>query len=107
MEQQMNTKLIVTLALATATGSTAAASASSSGSVSSGNSESSATFTGNSGLLHVDGDTIEARNGELRVNGIPYGRVTDASVIKYTARGNNKTVTVNGVPREPISKRGQ
>lgn len=51
--------------------------------------------------MRVHGDTIEARNGELMVNGVPYGNVDDTSIVKYVASGKKKTLTVNGVPRHP------
>lgn len=63
--------------------------------------ESSATLIGRNGLVRVDGDTIEARNGRLTVNGLPYGEVGDKSVIRYTVKGKDKTLTVDGVVRRP------
>jgi len=63
--------------------------------------ESSATLIGKNGLARVDGDTIEARNGRLTVNGLPYGEVQDKSVIRYTTKGKEKTLTVDGLVRTP------
>lgn len=63
--------------------------------------ESSATSIGRNGLVRVDGDTIETINGRLSVNGLPYGEVGDKSVIRYTVKGKNKTLTVDGVVRTP------
>jgi len=122
----MDRKTIAFLVLATTAGSATAASASagngtatgaasntgSGSNASTGKSvssstrrESSATFTGKNGLARVNGDTIEGRNGELWFNGIPYGTLTDTSVVKFTAKGKDKTLTVNGVPRTPLPKR--
>lgn len=63
--------------------------------------ESSATLIGRNGLVRIGGDTIEARNGRLTVNGLPYGEVGDKSVIRYTVKGKDKTLTVDGVVRTP------
>jgi|GEM_PF-3406400 len=76
-----------------------------SGKAASGRQESSATLIGKNGLMRVDGDTIEARNGHLTVNGMPYGEVQDKSVIRYTAKGKEKTLTVDGVARNPSPAR--
>jgi hypothetical protein len=62
---------------------------------------SSAMFTGRNAVVRVAGDTVEAHNGELKVNGVPHGTVDDNSVVKYVASGKKKTLTVNGVPRVP------
>jgi hypothetical protein len=45
--------------------------------------------------------TIEVNDGMLRVNGVPHGRISDASVVRYNVQGNRKTLTVDGVVREP------
>jgi hypothetical protein len=75
---------------------------SSSSSDSSAGSHSEIAFTGNSGVHRVNGDVIEARDGVLTVNGVSYGKVTDQSVIKYSVRGDKKTVYVDGAVRKPV-----
>lgn len=68
-------------------------------SISTRSSSSAATFTGKNGRLSVAGDIIEAKDGVLTVNGIPYGMVNETSVIKYTVQGKEKVLSVNDVIR--------
>jgi hypothetical protein len=70
-----------------------------SNSISTSSSSSTATFTGKNGHLNVAGDTIEAKDGVLTVNGIPYGTVNETSVIRYSVQGNKKHLSVNGEKR--------
>jgi hypothetical protein len=86
---------------ASSTASTSSASGASSSDSSAG-SHSEIAFTGNSGVHRVNGDVIEARDGVLTVNGVSYGKVTDRSAIKYSVRGNKKTVYVDGAVRQPV-----
>lgn len=78
------------------------ASSSSSSSSSSSDAASEMMFTGNSGTLRINDDTVEARNGVVTVNGVSYGPVNEQSVVKYTVRGNVKTLSVDGVIRKPV-----
>jgi hypothetical protein len=68
---------------------------------SSSTSSSVATFVGKNGLVRVDSDIIEAKDGVLTVNGIPYGTVSATSVVKYTVQDKEKTLSVDGVIRTP------
>lgn len=63
--------------------------------------ENSATLIGKNGLARLNSDTIQTRNGLLTVNGIPYGQVGEKSLVRYTAKGNEKVLTVDGVVRTP------
>jgi hypothetical protein len=71
------------------------------GATASSSSASSAKFTGKKGRVSVNGDLVQARDGVLTVNGVPHGTVNENSVVQYTVRDGEKTLTVDGVPRKP------
>ncbi|TCS36314.1 hypothetical protein EDC30_107131 [Paucimonas lemoignei] len=60
-------------------------------------------FSGNDGRHEVNGDVLEVRQGRLSVNGEYYGTVKSDSMIRYTVRGGQKKLTVDGKPR-PLRK---
>lgn len=62
-------------------------------------SSSEASFTGQDGRHTVNGDVIEIRQGQLTVNGTPYGTVKPESSIRYRVQGNKKTLAVDGKDR--------
>jgi hypothetical protein len=64
-------------------------------------SASTASFTGRNGQVNVNGDLVRAKNGVLTVNGAPYGRVNEDSVVTYTVRGSERILSVDGVVRKP------
>ncbi|MDB5839319.1 MAG: hypothetical protein JWQ23_1271 [Herminiimonas sp.] len=64
----------------------------------------SASFTGQNARVSVNGDLVQARQGILTVNGVPYGTVNETSVVKYTVRDGEKLLLVDGVPRKPEQK---
>lgn len=68
----------------------------------SSHSNSELTFTANSGRHTVNDDVVEVKSGVLEVNGIPYGKVSDKSVIKYIVYGNKKAIYIDGKLREPV-----
>jgi hypothetical protein len=73
-------------------------------STSSASSGSSARFTGKKGRVSVNGDLVQARDGVLTVNDVPYGTVDEKSVVQYTVRDGEKILTVDGVPRKPLNQ---
>ncbi|WP_156776866.1 hypothetical protein [Nitrococcus mobilis] len=75
-----------------------------SSSISTGSGSSStaqATITGQNGLIIINGDRVEVKNGKLFLNGVSYGAVNERSVVKYTVQGNVKKLFVDGVARNP------
>jgi hypothetical protein len=68
---------------------------------SSSTSSSAATLVGKNGLVQVGSDVIEAKDGVLTLNGVPYGTVSATSVVKYTVQDKEKTLSVDGVIRTP------
>jgi hypothetical protein len=69
---------------------------------SSSTSSSTATLVGKNGLVRVGSDVIEAKDGVLTLNGVPYGTVGATSVVKYTVQDKEKTLSVDGVIRTPV-----
>lgn len=61
------------------------------------------TINGNNGQVHFAGDAISVANGELRINGVPYGRVHRHAVIRYVVIGNSKALYVDEVLRRPAA----
>lgn len=59
------------------------------------------TFTGNNSVHQVNGDRLEAKGGVLKLNGVDYGAIDDKSHVRYSVRGDKKTLYVDGVVREP------
>jgi len=70
-------------------------------SVTNGQSTAEATVSGQNGVITVNGDKVEIKDGRLSVNGIPYGTVGAHSVVKYTVNGKVKKLFVDGVERKP------
>lgn len=110
----MNSKavsfFISSLTLALATGQNPAAIAgtsisstviSSTSSVSGSSSTAEATLTGQNGVIIINGDRVEVKNGKLSLNGVSYGTVGKQSVVKYTVQGRVKKLLVDGVERKP------
>lgn len=86
-----------------ADGASASASTSSSTSASNNTSSgSSATFRGRNASISVDGDLVQARDGVLSVNGVPYGRVDQNAVVNYSVKNGEKRLTVDNVERKPL-----
>jgi hypothetical protein len=64
----------------------------------------SAVLAGSGGSIQVNGDHLEVKNGELILNRVSYGNVGKTSVIHYTVKVGMKTVTVDGIVRQPLAK---
>lgn len=78
---------------------------STSSSVSGSNSFSAVSFTGNDGVHRVNEDRILVKDGFLSINGVPYGTVDKTSAIKYSVQGDKKTLTVDGIVRQPLQQK--
>lgn len=59
-----------------------------------------ATISGRNGQIVVNGDRIEVKDGKLTWNGVPYGRVDERAVVKYTVKDGVKKLFVDGVERK-------
>ncbi len=83
-------------------GTSVSSSVSSSISMGSGSSSTAqASVTGQNGLIVINGDRVEVKDGKLFLNGVSYGRVGKHSVVKYTVKGNVKQLFVDGIARNP------
>ncbi|MCO6440031.1 MAG: hypothetical protein J5I81_02855 [Nitrococcus mobilis] len=60
-----------------------------------------ASVSGQNGLIVINGDRVEVKDGKLFLNGVSYGTVGERSVVKYTVKGNVKKLSVDGVARNP------
>lgn len=61
-----------------------------------------AVLKGERGTARVGGDTVELKGGTVYVNGISYGAVTPAQVVKYTVTRDKRTLQVDGQVRSPV-----
>lgn len=64
-----------------------------------GNSTAQATMRGKNGAINLNGDRVELKEGKLTVNGTSYGSVDAQSIVKYTVKGKEKKLWVDGVER--------
>jgi|GEM_PF-1709631 len=70
-------------------------------SVSIGGSHAQAVITGQHGIIALNGDQVEVKDGRLTWNGVPHGTVGKNSVVKYVVNGSVKKLFVDGVERQP------
>jgi hypothetical protein len=68
-------------------------------SVSLGGSHAQAVISGQQGIISINGDRVEVKDGRLTWNGVSYGTVGKNSVVKYIANGSVKKLFVDGVER--------
>ncbi|MBV7537947.1 hypothetical protein KW842_19425 [Duganella sp. sic0402] len=59
---------------------------------------------GSSGVITVNGDKVELLNRVVYVNGVSYGPVPKVADIKYVVTKKDKTLYVDGKPRQAASK---
>ncbi|HET8700500.1 MAG TPA: hypothetical protein VFL97_02400 [Nitrococcus sp.] len=56
---------------------------------------------GQNGVITINGDRVEVKDGKLTLNGISYGTVGEQSVVKYIVHGSAKRLLVDGAERKP------
>ncbi len=71
-----------------------------------GGSQSVASISGSHSLVMINGDTLKISGGRLSVNGVSYGQVAEDDRVEYRVQNGRKSLTVNGVPREPLHHAG-
>lgn len=53
----------------------------------------------------VGADRVEVQDGEIRVNGISYGRVPDGAKVRYVLENGQSHLSVDGVERTPLPEK--
>jgi hypothetical protein len=62
---------------------------------------SEATLIGRDVRIEVAGDTLEVKDGLLLLNGAPCGGVPAGDKVRYVVEPAGRTLSVDGMPREP------
>ena len=64
-------------------------------------SRSEGVVSGENSRMSIAGDVVEVRHGEVRVNGISYGKVPSGSRVRYSVEGQKRQLFVDDEERGP------